>query len=175
MRNSDGTFANASHLVKHGRSKFKIYGIWRSMRSRCENPNDAAYGNYGGRGIAVCERWQSFDNFYADMGDRPEGLSLDRINNDGPYAPGNCRWASRSRQARNSRQSQLVTVGDETLAIADWSERHGVRPATIWARIARGWPAEAAVKTPTIKERSGRPRGAKFYAYGAEHSVEWSE
>lgn len=173
MRNADGTFADANHLVKHGKARSPIYGIWRSMRSRCENPKDAAFHNYGGRGITVCDRWQSFENFLADMGERPAGMSLDRIDNDSGYAPENCRWASRARQARNSRQARLLTVDGETLALADWSDRFGVKIGTIWARVAKGWPAEAAVKTPPVTNRKGVPRGEKFY--GAEHGVVWSD
>jgi hypothetical protein len=77
------------------------------MWQRCTNPNHKGYKNYGGRGITVCERWDSFKNFYADMGEAPEGRSLDRINNDGNYEPSNCRWATRKEQAQNSRNTKL--------------------------------------------------------------------
>ncbi len=74
------------------------------MKDRCLNPNDKNYKNYGGRGITVCERWMDFTNFLADMGEKPEGLTLDRINNDGNYEPGNCRWATWKEQRRNQRK-----------------------------------------------------------------------
>jgi hypothetical protein len=83
------------------------YVCWKSMHARCSNPKQRAYAYYGGRGISVCERWNSFENFLADMGERPNPhLSIDRVNNDGNYEPGNCRWATASEQARNKRPRQ---------------------------------------------------------------------
>lgn len=84
-------------------SKAPIYKIWADMINRCKNHKHKAYKNYGGRGIQICKRWYKFENFYEDMGDRPESLSMDRKNNNGNYEPGNCRWATRSEQSNNSR------------------------------------------------------------------------
>jgi len=88
----------------HGKSRTPIHRTWRAMLNRCYNQNVPEYRYYGGRGISVCERWHKFENFYADVGDRPNGLSIDRINNDGNYEPGNVRWATRLQQARNRRE-----------------------------------------------------------------------
>lgn len=90
--------------TKHGYLKTPTYRAWNGARNRCNNPNNKDYDNYGGRGIRMCERWSLFQNFLADMGEAPEKLSLDRINNDGNYEPGNCRWATKSQQNFNQRK-----------------------------------------------------------------------
>lgn len=156
---------------KHGKVGTSTYHVWSSMIARCRNPKCPAYPNYGGRGIGVCEAWTSFSGFLADMGERPEGLSLDRVDNDQGYSPENCRWATRTEQARNKRSTRLITVNGETLSTAEWSERSGLKIATIWARIAKGWPESAAVTTPVVTDRKGKPRGSRMF--GAERGVKF--
>ena len=97
--------------TKHGMSYTPIYGIWNAMVQRCYNLNHIRYEDYGGRGILVCARWHLFNNFYDDMGDRPEGLTLERINNDGNYEPGNCKWATRVEQQSNRRLQKPMSCG----------------------------------------------------------------
>lgn len=87
----------------HGLSNHPLYPTWNGIRQRCNNPNNSHYADYGGRGIKLCKRWHKFSNFLKDMGERPEGMSVDRINNDGNYEPSNCQWATRIQQARNKR------------------------------------------------------------------------
>lgn len=100
---------------KHGMRSSPAYRSWIQMRTRCKNPNHHAYSEYGGRGIGVCPRWDSFENFLADMGERPEGKSLDRIDPNGNYEPGNCRWAAPNIQAQNKRTAKLATSDVEAI------------------------------------------------------------
>jgi hypothetical protein len=141
------------HGATAGRKTTPEWNSWRAMIERCSNPKHVTWLRYGGRGITVCERWTSFENFLADMGPRPTRRhSLDRIDGDGNYEPGNCRWATASEQARNRRSARLLTIGGETLCLDDWAKRSGLPVSTIHDRIRRGWSPERAVQ-PRTKNR----------------------
>ncbi len=140
------------HKTTHGFAKKgqlrSEYRIWTLMKDRCSNPKSPNFSRYGGRGIKVCERWQTFENFYSDMGLRPEGCSIDRINNDGNYEPVNCKWATNKQQANNKTSNKLFTWHNETLTLAQWSEFFGLSGTVLNSRLARGWSFEVAVSTP---------------------------
>jgi hypothetical protein len=121
------------------------------MKERCYNQRHTGYPLYGGRGIKVCERWLDFQKFVEDNeASALPGLTLDRIDNDGPYSPENCRWASRKDQARNRRNNQWIEHAGERLLAADWAARLGLADSTIEARIKNGWSFEKSVTTPFI-------------------------
>ena len=105
--------------TKHGNRYIPEYTIWRDMHRRCSNIKAKGFEYYGGRGIVVCESWSSFDNFYRDMGSRPgDDLSLERINNDGPYSPYNCKWATRTEQSNNTSRNRIVTFNGKKQTMA---------------------------------------------------------
>jgi hypothetical protein len=150
---------NTSKTFKtHGMTGSKEHAIWKAMRQRCINPNDAGYEKYGGRGIAVCERWmESFENFYADMSDKPPGKSLDRIDNEGDYCPENCRWADDIEQANNKRNTVWIPFDGKTLTFTGWSKETGLPRTTIVDRYYKGWSAEKIVTTPKSDPHSKKP------------------
>ncbi len=147
------------HCVDHELSP--TYKTWQSMRSRCKHPYVVGYENYGGRGIKVCEKWQTFDGFLSDMGPRPDkNYSIDRIDVDGDYEPGNCRWASRAEQARNRTDSRNITYNGETMIVGDWAKRVGIGVVALINRIKVGWPLEDALTVGPSKPnwlRKNRP------------------
>lgn len=131
------------------------YGVWSGMRDRCENPANNRFHLYGARGISVCERWQQFEFFYEDMGPRPTAKhSIDRIDNDGNYQPGNCRWITMKEQANNTSANRLLTFNGVTLTLSQWSERLGINVGTLGHRTGRlGWSIERAFSEPVQQGR----------------------
>ena len=136
---------------KHGHHNTPTYGSWKGMKARCDNPNDPYFHKYGGRGIGYCMRWSAFDAFLADMGERPDGMTLDRKDNDKDYEPGNCRWATTTQQNRNRQDTLRITIGKETLSLADWCERYSAKYGLALGRIQRrGWDPLEALTTPSF-------------------------
>ena len=129
----------------HGMKNTCIYRVWRSMINRCRYANRAEWENYGGRGISVCERWEDFTNFLEDMGHPPEGMSIDRIDNDGNYEPGNCRWATRKQQNRNSRRALSISAFGKTQCLKAWADEYGLKYHSLRSRLRMGWTIEEAL------------------------------
>lgn len=143
--------------LKHGLTKSKVYDSWRASIKRCHNPKNHAYHLYGGRGIKVCDRWRySFDAFLEDMGHPPTSRhSLDRIDTNGDYEPGNCRWATQLEQSNNQRTNRRITFQGETLTIAEWSRRTGIKPQTIRMRLDKYKLSVSEALTRRVRQHSG--------------------
>ena len=133
-------------LTTHGCSGMKAYSSWVDMKDRCLNHHNSDYKNYGGRGIQVCKRWLKFENFLENMGERPKSLTLDRINNDGNYEPGNCRWATQTEQNRNSRHNRWIEYQGETKRLIDWSKELNIGIGALQYRLKRYLPEVALNK-----------------------------
>lgn len=134
-----------THGFTSGDKRHLIYGVWCTMIQRCKNAHVKAWKNYGGRGITVCERWKTFENFIEDMLPSYKwGLTLDRVNNNGPYSPENCEWRTRSQQSLNKRTARMITFRGETLNLIVWARRLGIHHAALIARLKR-WPIERAL------------------------------
>ena len=140
----------------HGQSGTHMYRLWQALKSRCLSPSGKYYHNYGGRGITVCDRWrESFEHFLEDVGPRPsEDYTLDRIDNDGNYEPGNCRWATWSEQCRNKRTNLNLTFNGETMCITDWARRIGVSVECLKYRIKMGWPVDSIISRKKMVARA---------------------
>ncbi len=146
-------------------AKARTYRAWASMLSRCNNSDHKSYAGYGGRGIRVCDKWSGSDgypNFLADMGQPGNDESLDRIDNNGPYSPENCRWATRSQQQRNTRKSRLFTLDSKTQPLSVWAAEAGLEYMTVSQRLQRGWTLKQAITTPAQKPRKGLKRKREF-------------
>jgi hypothetical protein len=131
------------------RNKTKEYRTWLHMRGRCNTPTDLKFKDYGGRGITVCERWNSYENFLSDMGRAPSPKhSLDRKENSGNYEPVNCRWATTIEQTNNTRRNNVISYNNKTMNLSQWCRELSLYEKTIWYRLKRGWGVEKAFTTP---------------------------
>jgi len=147
---------NIPDSTTHGMTNTPEWETWRRIRARCYNENHHNYSHYGERGIIVCDRWlESFENFYEDMGDRPEGMSIERKDNDGDYTPDNCEWSTTETQNRNKSNNVWLELNGERKLQADWVRDTGLTLAAITSRRRKGWDDEKVLTTPlrVIKRR----------------------
>jgi hypothetical protein len=146
----------------HGMCYSRVYKVWDAMIGRCTRPKAARYERYGGRGIKVCERWMKFANFLADMGEPADGMSIDRIANDGDYEPSNCRWATRQEQARNTSRTTFLEIGGIKKPVSVWADEAGIDRAVFAARIRSGWTSDRALTQPIqLKKTSTKFQGSQ--------------
>jgi hypothetical protein len=127
-------------------SSTALYVLWKGIRARCNNPNHHKYPRYGGKGIKLCKRWDNFANFFKDMGEKPEGMSIDRKDGTKGYSKKNCRWATAKEQSCNQPRVKMYTFKDVTDTAPGWSKRLGLSTHTVLHRLKRGWPIERALK-----------------------------
>lgn len=152
--------------IKHGHArtgaKTPEYFTWEDVKSRCCNPADVSYPAYGGRGITLADRWHDFENFLADMGSRPLGHTLERIDNNKGYQPGNCRWATPAEQARNRRSNRLITAFGKTMCLKDAAKEYGISLGCLAARLEQ-MPPEIALTKPLAKRRPRKPANERVF------------
>jgi hypothetical protein len=137
--------------LTHGLSATRAYRSWVAMMARCYDRTHKGYHSYGGRGITACDRWLNVEAFIADMGPRPCGTSIERVDNSKGYQPDNCKWATPKQQGRNRRSNRMLTANGLTLCVADWADRVGLSKQQIADRLRLGWSDAAAVTTPKLR------------------------
>lgn len=138
--------------TKHSMSNIKLYKVWNGIKTRCYNKKFTYYNNYGGRGITMCDEWKNdFAKFYswAINNGYTEGLTIDRINNDGNYEPSNCRWATRREQNNNMRKTIIIKYNGKEQTISKWAKEFNLNRTALYYRIKRGWSVEKALTTPS--------------------------
>ena len=154
-----------ARCLRHGHAtdagETPTYRTWHSMINRCTNKNSSIYSRYGAQGISVCERWMRFENFLADMGERPDGHSIDRYpDNEGNYGPGNCRWATPKQQTANRKCSHKLQAEGKTQTIGEWATEKGLPYIQLHRRLSKGWPVDRALNKP-LEVRKPRQQGVK--------------
>ncbi len=146
------------HNLKHGHTTNDIisetYTTWQKMNQRCHNPNVSNYKNYGGRGIKVCKKWRKFEGFFQDMGERPPGLTLDRVDNDRDYCKANCKWSTPKEQARNTRRNKTFIINGVNRCLAEWCEIYNLAYYLVKRRIYNGWTIEEALEIVPRKRKT---------------------
>lgn len=156
-------------------SRTRTYNSWASMRSRCYRKKDKCFHLYGGRGIKVCDRWiNNYDNFFEDMGERPENMCLDRINPNGNYEKDNCRWVTMKAQQINRRNNFIVEFNNQKLTLSQWALKSGINAGTLWNRLIRwGWSIEKSLTYTTKRPWShGTNTGYSKYKCRCEKCTE---
>lgn len=145
--------------AKHGMTSSSTWVSWMLMGQRCRNSNHKSYKNYGGRGIKICERWETFENFLADMGERPENMTLERLNSNGDYEPGNCKWATMKEQGNNRRSNFNITYQGKTQTISQWAEEIGISSKALRFRLnSENWTLKEAMTIGLNKGNRWRNR-----------------
>lgn len=168
LRRETSQVTATKHGALAGGCSSKTYSIWKAMKKRCSNTNTADYHRYGGRGIKVCDRWLSaFENFLADMGECPKDFTIDRINNDGDYEPGNCRWASRKEQSMNKPDLVWLDYKGSKITLSDFARSIGKSHSTVWRNVFlhKLTPEQIATRP------NGRGKGTKVRKYLQERSA----
>lgn len=153
LRTTHGTTANDASPP--------TYNTWVNVTQRCTNPKVKCWANYGGRGITICDRWRDFANFLADMGERPDGMSIERVDNDGDYCPENCIWSDRKTQGRNKRDTVYITIRGERLSLRSVCEAYGVSYSPAWWRHTKSETPLTEEVLLTMKRKAEKRSGRK--------------
>ena len=159
---ADNNVARSTHGAAKRGSPTRTYRAWTGMKARCFNPKETFYRHYGGRGITICDRWNdSFQNFLDDMGEAPPGMSIDRIEVNGNYEPGNCRWATQKEQASNKRNNRILSMCGSSKTMTEWAEALRLPVHVIYGRLRLGWSDEDALLTPVRPQAKRQAKQAK--------------
>lgn len=141
--------STAARFTKHGMRESREYSIWQNMKNRCSDPKNLKFAYYGGKGVSVCPEWSdSFENFFRDMGECPTDYTIERMNNNRGYEPGNCVWASRKQQARNRRTNRFIEYQGRHITVSELAEGRTISPETLLSRIKSGWEMDRALNQP---------------------------
>lgn len=139
-------------MATHGMHNTKTYHVWENMKARCLNKNNPSFNDYGGRGIGICDQWMKFENFYSDMGEAPQGRSIERIDNSLGYEKGNCRWATKAEQQWNRRVSRIVEFDGKAQVLEQWAKEYGIGSGVLNNRIYKlHWSMKDALAKPVKK------------------------